>query len=162
MVRGIIRPSARWREIASAIAFFNFCGDSVGVMLLIRPCGKASKLLQSVIGLVFYCECGANQTTKKAAADMVISVARVTNSRPAHVPSGGGTPVPQSRPWYVGDSSLMQSRKGAVASLSLMVNMAGLMYYFFGLERRAKNVFGFGSFGLMVPYSENRSDRTRS
>ena len=69
---------------------------------------------------------------------MVISVARASSTQPVLVPTGDGTPVSVDRSWYVDDSGLMQSRRGAVKALEVVVNMTGLMYYFLGLERRAK------------------------
>ena len=71
-------------------------------------------------------------------ADMVISVARAASTQPVQVPSGNGTPTPVSKSWYVDDSALMQSGRKALEALSRMVNATGLMYYFLGLERRAK------------------------
>ena len=71
-------------------------------------------------------------------ADMVISVARASSTQPVLVPICDGTPVSVDRSWYVDDSGLVQSRRGAVKALEIVVNMAGLMYYFLGLERRAK------------------------
>ena len=54
------------------------------------------------------------------------------------VPSGNGKPTPVSKSWYVDDSALMQAGKKALEALNRMVNETGLMYYFLGLERRAK------------------------
>ena len=54
------------------------------------------------------------------------------------VPTGSGKPTPVSKSWYVDDSALMQAGKKALEALSRMVNATGLMYYFLGLERRAK------------------------
>ena len=71
-------------------------------------------------------------------ADMVISVARAASTQPVQVPSGNGTPTPVSKSWYVDDSALMQAGRKALEALSRMVNATGLMYYFLGLERRAK------------------------
>ena len=71
-------------------------------------------------------------------ADMVISVARAASTQPVQVPSGNGTPTPVSKSWYVGDSALMQAGKNALRALGKMANETGLMYYFLGLERRAK------------------------
>ena len=39
---------------------------------------------------------------------------------------------------YVDDSLLAQAGPQAIQSLRKMVNMTGFMYYFLGLERRAK------------------------
>ena len=47
-------------------------------------------------------------------ADMVISVARASSTQPVLVPTGDGTPVSVDRSWYVDDSGLVQSRRGAV------------------------------------------------
>ena len=71
-------------------------------------------------------------------ADMVISVARAASTQPVQVPTGDGRPTPVSKSWYVDDSALMQAGKRAVDALNQMVNEMGLMYYFLGLERRAK------------------------
>ena len=54
------------------------------------------------------------------------------------MPTGGGAPVEVPVAVYVDDSSLAQSGPQAVPSLRKMVNMTGFMYYFLGLERRAK------------------------
>ena len=43
-----------------------------------------------------------------------------------------------SKSWYVDDSALMQAGERAVDALNIMVNETGLMYYFLGVERRAK------------------------
>ena len=69
---------------------------------------------------------------------MVISVARAASTQPVHVPSGNGKPTPVSKSWYVDDSALMQAGRRALEALNRMVNETGLMYYFWGLERRAK------------------------
>ena len=71
-------------------------------------------------------------------ADMVISVARAASTQPVQVPTGNGKPTPVSKSWYVDDSALMQAGKRALEALNRMVNETGLMYYFLGLERRAK------------------------
>ena len=71
-------------------------------------------------------------------ADMVISVARAASTQPVQVPMGDGKPTPVSKSWYVDDSALMQAGKRTLEALSRMVNETGLMYYFLGLERRAK------------------------
>ena len=71
-------------------------------------------------------------------AGMVISVARAASTQPAQVPTGDGKPTPVSKSWYVDDSVLMQAGKRAVDALNEMVNETRLMYYFMGLERRAK------------------------
>ena len=58
---------------------------------------------------------------------------------PVTMPTGGGAPVVEVLvAVYVDDSSLAQSGPHAVPSLRRMVNMTGFMYYFLGLERRAK------------------------
>ena len=70
-------------------------------------------------------------------ADMVISVARAASTQPVQVPMGDGKPTPVSKSWYVDDSALVQAGRRAVDA-NRMVNETGLMYYFLGLERRAK------------------------
>ena len=52
--------------------------------------------------------------------------------------TGGGAPVEVPVAVYVDDSALAQSGPEAVPSLRRVVNATGLMYYFLGLERRAK------------------------
>ena len=52
--------------------------------------------------------------------------------------TGGGAPVEVLVAVYVDDSSLAQSGPQAAPSLQGMVNMTRFMYYFLGLERRAK------------------------
>ena len=69
---------------------------------------------------------------------MVISVARAASTQPVQVSSGNGTPTPVSKSWYVYDSAVMQAGKKALGALGKMVNETGLVYYFLGLERRAK------------------------
>ena len=54
------------------------------------------------------------------------------------MPTGGGAPVEVPAAVYVDDSALAQAGPKAVPSLRTMVNMTGFMYYFLGLERRAK------------------------
>ena len=54
------------------------------------------------------------------------------------MPTGGCAPVDVPVAVYVDDSSLAQSGPQAVPPLRGMVNMTGFMYYFLGLERRAK------------------------
>ena len=71
-------------------------------------------------------------------ADIAIAVARAASSQPVTMPTGGGPPVEVPVAVYVDDSSLAQSGSEAVPSLRKMVNMTGFMYYFLGLERRAK------------------------
>ena len=71
-------------------------------------------------------------------ADIAIAVARAASSHPVTMPTGGGPPVEVPVAVYVDDSSLAQSGPEAVPSLRKMVNMTGFMYYFLGLERRAK------------------------
>ena len=71
-------------------------------------------------------------------ADIAISVARAASTNPATMPTGGGAPVEVPVAVYVDDSSLAQSGPQAAPSLRKMVNMTGFMYYFLGLERRAK------------------------
>ena len=71
-------------------------------------------------------------------ADIVIAVARAASTNPVTMPTGGGAPVEVPVAVYVDDSSLAQSGPQAVPSLRKMVNMTGFMYYFLGLERRAK------------------------
>ena len=46
--------------------------------------------------------------------------------------------MPVSKSWYVDDSALMQAGKRALGALNRMVDETGLMYYFWGLGRRAK------------------------
>ena len=71
-------------------------------------------------------------------ADMAVSVARAASTQPVQVSTGNGKPTPLSKSWYVDDSALLQAGKRAVDALNRMVNKTGLMYYFLGLERRAK------------------------
>ena len=65
-------------------------------------------------------------------------MARAASTNPVIMPTGGGAPVEVPVAVYVDDSSLAQSGPQAVPSLRKMVSMAGFMYYFLGLERRAK------------------------
>ena len=71
-------------------------------------------------------------------ADIVIAVARAASTDPATMPTSDGAPVEIPVAVYVDDSALAQSGPKAVPSLRKMVNMTGFMYYFLGLERRAK------------------------
>ena len=71
-------------------------------------------------------------------ADIVIAVARAASTKPVTMPTGDGAPVEVPVAVYVGDSALAQAGPKAVPSLRKMVNMVGLVYYFLGLERRAK------------------------
>ena len=71
-------------------------------------------------------------------ADIVIAVAAEASSQPVMLPAPPGGPVPVDKTWYVDDSALMQAGVAAMAALRRMANMTGLMYYFLGLERRAK------------------------
>ena len=57
---------------------------------------------------------------------------------PRHHADERWSPVEVPVAVYVGDSSLAQSPPQAVPSLRKMANMTGFMYYFLGLERRAK------------------------
>ena len=55
------------------------------------------------------------------------------------MPTGGGAPVVEVPvAVYVDDSALAQTVPKAVPFLRKMVNMTGFIYYFLGLERRAK------------------------
>ena len=72
------------------------------------------------------------------AADIVIAVARAASTNPATMPTGGGAWVEVPVAVYVGDSALAQSGPESVPSLRRVDNATGLMYYFLGLERRAK------------------------
>ena len=72
---------------------------------------------------------------------MVISVACAASTQLVQVPTGNGKPTPVSKSWYVDDSAFMQAGKRALEALNRMVNETGLMYYFLGLERRAKKCF---------------------
>ena len=69
---------------------------------------------------------------------MVISVARAAGTQPAQVPTGNGKPTAASKSWYIDDLALMQAGERALDALNKMVNKTRLMYYFLGLERRAK------------------------
>ena len=71
-------------------------------------------------------------------ADIVIAVAAESSTQPIMLPSPPGGPVPVDKTWYVDDSALMQAGVTAMKALRRMANMTGLMYYFLGLERRAK------------------------
>ena len=71
-------------------------------------------------------------------ADIVIAVAAEASTQPVMLPAPPGGPVPVDKTWYVDDSALMQAGLDAMAALRRMANMTGLMYYFLGLERRAK------------------------
>ena len=71
-------------------------------------------------------------------ADIVIAVAREASANPVTMPTGGGAPVEVPVAVYEGDSALARAGPKTVPSLRKMVNMAGLMYYFIGLERRPK------------------------
>ena len=72
------------------------------------------------------------------AADIAIAVARAASTNPVTMPTGGGAPVEVPVAVYVDDSALAQAGPKAVPSLRKMVNMTEFMYYFLGLERRAK------------------------
>ena len=71
-------------------------------------------------------------------ADIAIAVARAASTNPVTIPTGGGAPVEVPIAVYVDDSALAQSGPKAAPSLRKMANMAGFIYYFLGLERRAK------------------------
>ena len=71
-------------------------------------------------------------------ADIVIAVAAEASTQPVMLPAPPGGPVPVDKTWYVDDSALMQAGLAAMAALRRMANLTGLMYYFLGLERRAK------------------------
>ena len=71
-------------------------------------------------------------------ANIVIAVAAEASTQPVMVPTPPSGPVPVDKTWYVGDSALMQAGIAAMKALRRMANMTGLMYYFLGLERRAK------------------------
>jgi hypothetical protein len=73
-----------------------------------------------------------------AIADIAIAVAAAASTQPVMVPAPPNGPVPVDKTWYADDSALMQAGKAAMDALRRMANMTGLMYYFLGLERRAK------------------------
>ena len=80
-------------------------------------------------------------------ADIVISVARASSTQPVVMPTGRGGVIEVDRAWFVDDSTLMQSGTNSMAALQRMVDITGLMYFFLGLERRAKKCLWLGSNG---------------